>query len=78
MSGGGDYYWIAKASTKSAAVVAQSAIEAMLERKRMIVPGLFKKLTCFGVRFLSRPLASRVTTYVLGKPKLALPVRTKG
>lgn len=77
-SGGGDYSWIANTSTKSAAFVAQSAIQAMFRGKRTVVPGLFNKLTCFGVRFLSRPLASRVTTYVLGKPTLALPVRTKG
>lgn len=78
VSGGGNYSWIANASTKSAAFVAQSAIQAMLRGKRTVVPGLFNKLTCLGVRFLSRPLASRVTTYVLGKPTLVLPVRTKG
>lgn len=74
-SGGGDYSWIANASTKSAEFVAHATIRAMLRGKRTVVPGLFNKLTCFGVRFLSRRLASQVATHVLGKPRLALPVR---
>jgi uncharacterized protein len=75
-SGGGDYSWIANASTKSAAFVAHAAIDAMLSGKRTVVPGLFNKLSCFGVRFLTRRFASRVATRVLGKPRLALPART--
>ncbi|PTQ70490.1 SDR family oxidoreductase [Pseudomonas sp. GV071] len=74
-SGGGDYSWIANASTKSAEFVAQATLRAMWRGKRTVVPGLLNKLTCFGVRFLSRPLASRVATHVLGRPRLALPVR---
>ncbi len=74
-SGGGDYSWIANASTKSAEFVAQAAVRAMLAGKRTVVPGLFNKLSCFGVRFLSRRFASRVATQVLGQPKLALPTR---
>jgi len=74
-SGGGDYSWIANASTKSADFVAHAAIEAMLDGKRTVVPGVFNKLTCFGVRLLSRPAASWVATRVLGKPRLALPAR---
>nr|WP_315234168.1 SDR family oxidoreductase [uncultured Albidiferax sp.] len=74
-SGGGDYSWIANASTKSADFVAQAAIQAMLRGKRTVVPGLFNKLSTFGVRFLSRQFASRVATQVLGKPHLALPAR---
>ena len=74
-SGGGDYSWIANASTKSAEFVAHAAVQAMLAGKRTVVPGLFNKLTCFGVRFLTRRSASRVATQVLGKPRLALPAR---
>jgi short-subunit dehydrogenase len=74
-SGGGDYSWIANASTKSAEFVAQAAVRAMLNRKRTVVPGLFNKLSCFGVRFLTRSFASRVATQVLGTPRLALPMR---
>jgi len=74
-SGGGDYSWIANASTKSAEFVAHAAIHAMLRGKRTVVPGLFNKLSCFGVRFFTRRFASRVATQVLGKPRLALPAR---
>jgi len=75
-SGGGDYSWIANASTKSAEFVAQAAVRAMLAGKRTVVPGLFNKLSCFGVRFMSRRFASRVATQVLGQPRFALPART--
>jgi uncharacterized protein len=75
-SGGGDYSWIANISTKSPDFVARAAVRAMLRRERTVVPGLFNKLTCFAVRLLSRRLASRVATQVLGKPRLALPART--
>jgi len=74
-SGGGDYSWIANASTKSPEFVAHAAIRAMLSGKRTVVPGLFNKLSCFGVRFLTRRFASRVATQVLGRPRLALPAR---
>ena len=74
-SGGGDYSWIANASTKSAGFVAHAAIRAMLGGKRTVVPGLFNKLSCFSVRFVTRRFASRVANQVLGKPRLALPAR---
>jgi uncharacterized protein len=75
-SGGGDYSWIANISTKRPDFVARAAVRAMLRRQRTVVPGIFNKLTCFAVRLLSRRLASRVATQVLGKPRLALPTRT--
>jgi len=74
-SGGGDYSWIANASMKSPEFVARAAIRAMLRGERTVVPGLFNKLSCFGVRFLSRRTASKVATLVLGKPRHALPTR---
>lgn len=74
-SGGGDYSWIANASTNSPEFVAKSAIHAMLAGKRTVVPGLFNQWSTFGVRFLTRRFASRVATLVLGKPRRALPVR---
>jgi hypothetical protein len=75
-SGGGDYSWIANASTKSAEFVAQAAVSAMLDGKRTVVPGVFNQLSTFGVRLLSRRLASKLATYVLGKPRLTLPTRS--
>jgi short-subunit dehydrogenase len=74
-SGGGDYSWIANASTKSAEFVAHAAIRAMLRGKRTVVPGLFNKLSCFFVRFVTRRFASRLATQVLGKPRFVLPAR---
>jgi uncharacterized protein len=74
-SGGGDYSWIANASTKSAEFVAHAAIRAMHRGKRTVVPGLFNKLSCFGVRFMTRRFASRIAEQVLGKPRLVLPAR---
>jgi len=75
-SGGGDYSWLANASTKSAEFVAHAAIRAMLGGRRTVVPGLFNKLSCLSVRFVTRRFASRVATQVLGKPRLALPARS--
>lgn len=75
-SGGGDYSWIANASTKSAEFVAQAAVRAMLAGKRTVVPGVFNQLSTFGVRFLSRRAASKLATHVLGRPRLTLPARS--
>jgi len=75
-SGGGDYSWIANASTQSPEFVAQASIRAMVAGKRTLVPGLFNKVSTFGVRFLTRRMASKVATQVLGKPHLALPSRS--
>lgn len=74
-SGGGDYSKIANASMKSAEFVSRAAIHAMLRGKRTVIPGLFNKLSCFGVRFVTRRFASRIATFVLGKPRFVLPTR---
>ena len=74
-SGGGDYSRIANTSMKSAEFVAHAAIRAMLRGKRTVVPGLFNKLSCFGVRFVTRRFASQLATLVLGKPRFVLPAR---
>lgn len=74
-SGGGDYSWIANRSTKSPEFVARATIQAMLDGERTVVPGLLNQLSSFGVRFLTRRLASRVASQVLGKPRFALPAR---
>lgn len=46
--------------------------------KRTVIPGLFNKLRCFGVRFLPRRLASQVAAVVLGKPRHWDPLMTDG
>jgi len=75
-SGGGDYSWIANVSTQSPEFVARAAIQTMFAGQRTLVPGLFNKVSTFGVRFLTRRFASKVATRVLGKPHLALPARS--
>lgn len=77
-AGAGDYSWLANASMMSAEAVASIAVDAMLAKKRNVIPGLINKLSCFGVRFVPRWLASWFSARVLGKPKLALPARTGG
>lgn len=74
-SGGGDYSWIANLSMKSAEFVAQATVKAMMRAERTVVPGLFNKLSCLGVRFFTRKFQSRIATQVLGRPKFALPSR---
>jgi uncharacterized protein len=74
-SGGGDYSWLANASTKSPESVARAAVRAMLRGKRTVVTGLFNKLSCFFVRFVTRRFASRLATQVLGRPRRELPAR---
>ena len=77
-AGAGDYSWIANASMMSAERVAQVSVKAMLARKRTVIPGLVNKLSCWGVRFVPRRVASWLAVRVLGKPKLALPDRAPG
>ncbi|MBW8756841.1 MAG: SDR family oxidoreductase [Burkholderiales bacterium] len=75
-SGGGDYSWLANASTGSAEFVAHAAVRAMLRGKRTVVPGLFNKVSALSVRFVTRRFASRLASQVLGKPRFALPARS--
>jgi short-subunit dehydrogenase len=74
-AGAGDYSWIANASMMTAERVAELSIKAMLAGKRTVIPGIVNKLSCFGVRFVPRAVASWLAQRVLGKPKLALPAR---
>jgi len=75
-AGAGDYSWIANASMMSAEAVARVAVQAMLARRRTVIPGLVNKLSCWGVRVVPRRLASWLAQRVLGTPRLALPPRT--
>jgi uncharacterized protein len=75
-AGAGDYGWLANASMLSAEAVAAISVRAMKKGKRTVIPGLLNKLSCFGVRFVPRRLASWMATRVLGTPKTAaLPPR---
>ncbi|MEP6863107.1 MAG: SDR family oxidoreductase [Deltaproteobacteria bacterium] len=75
-AGAGDYSWLANASMMTAERVAAISVKAMLAGKRTVIPGWINKLSCFGVRFVPRRVASWMSQRVLGKPKLVLPPRS--
>ncbi len=76
MAGAGNYSWLANRSMLTAEHVAAIAVRAMLRKKRTVISGFLNKLSCFGVRFLPRWLASWMSRRVLGKPRAgALPPR---
>jgi uncharacterized protein len=75
-AGAGDYSWLANASMMTADEVAKIAVDAMLARRRTVIPGLVNKLSCWGVRLVPRRFGSWISRRVLGKPKLALPPRS--
>ena len=75
-AGAGDYGWLANASMLSAEQVARIAVRAMWKGKRTVIPGVMNKLSCFGVRFVPRRVASWMSTRVMGSPRGgALPAR---
>ncbi len=76
-AGAGNYGWLATKSMLSATEVAQTTLAAMKKGKRNVIPGLMNKISCFGVRFVPRRMASWISRRVLGKPRVAaLPSRT--
>ena len=77
MAGAGNYSWLANRSMMTAEDVAQIAVDAMERGKRNVIPGFMNKLSCWGVRFVPRWLASWMSRRVLGKPRPgALPARS--
>ena len=77
MAGAGNYSWLANRSMMTAEDVALLAVDAMERGKRNVIPGFMNKLSCWGVRFVPRWLASWVSRRVLGKPRPGeLPART--
>jgi uncharacterized protein len=75
-AGAGNYGRLANASMMSAEEVAAVALAAMDAGKRTVVPGLMNKLSCFAVRLVPRSWASRMSRWVLGRPRdAALPSR---
>lgn len=75
-AGAGDYGWLANVSMMSAEAVARVAVEAMLAKKRTVIPGFLNKISCWGVRLVPRRFASWMSRRVLGTPRLALPPRS--
>ena len=77
MAGAGDYSWVANRSMMTADEVARLTVRAMLAGKRNVIPGLVNKLSCWGVRFVPRSVASWMSRRVLGNPRPGeLPART--
>jgi short-subunit dehydrogenase len=69
VAGAGNYGWLARSSMKSADEVARYAVRAMLARRRIAIPGLMNKLSCWGVRLIPRWLASWIAKRIMGRPK---------
>jgi short-subunit dehydrogenase len=76
-AGAGDYGLIARASMLPSATVAEKGVRAMLRGKKTLVTGVMNKLSCFFAGMLPRWLSSRASYLVLGKPRIALPERTR-
>jgi short-subunit dehydrogenase len=70
IAGAGNYGWLARSSMKSADEVARFAVRAMLARRRIAIPGLLNKLSCWGVRWVPRRLASWLARRIMGRPRL--------
>jgi len=69
MAGAGNYGFVANLSMMTAEEVARISVRAMLRGKRTVIPGFMNKLSCFGVRFIPRQLASWMSRRLLGKPR---------
>jgi len=76
-AGAGNYGWIANHSMSSAETVAKATIRAMVRGKRNLIPGVINKLSCWGVRWVPRRVASWMARWILGKPRhKSLPSRS--
>ena len=69
MAGAGNYGWLANISMMTAEQVARISVRAMLRGKRTVIPGFMNKLSCWGVRFVPRRVASWMSGRVLGRPR---------
>jgi len=68
VAGAGNYGWLARSSMKSAETVAKYAVRAMARRKRVAIPGILNKLSCWGVRLVPRVFASWLARRIMGRP----------
>lgn len=75
-AGAGNYGRLANASMMTADEVAEVSVAAMFAGKRTVIPGGLNKLSCWGVRLVPRSWASKMSRWVLGRPRdQALPPR---
>jgi short-subunit dehydrogenase len=68
-AGAGNYGWLARSSMKSAEQVAAFSVRAMAKRRRIAIPGVLNKLSCWGVRFVPRRWASWLARRLMGRPR---------
>jgi short-subunit dehydrogenase len=68
-AGAGNYGWLARSSMKNADEVAAFSVRAMLRRRRIAIPGVLNKLSCWSVRLAPRWLASWVARRFMGRPR---------
>ncbi len=71
VAGAGNYGWLARSSMKSAESVARFAVRAMVKKKRIAIPGVMNKLSCWGTRLVPRALASFIARRIMGRPPAA-------
>jgi short-subunit dehydrogenase len=69
IAGAGNYGWLARSSMKNADEVARFSVRAMVRRRRIAIPGLLNKLSCWGVRLVPRRLASWIARRIMGRPR---------
>ena len=69
VAGAGNYGWLARSSMKSAEAVAAFSVRAMVRRRRIAIPGIMNKLSCWGVRLIPRRLASWIARRIMGRPR---------
>jgi len=69
VAGAGNYGWLARSSMKSAEDVAKFSVRAMVKRKRIAIPGILNKLSCWSTRLAPRWLASFVARRIMGREK---------
>jgi uncharacterized protein len=72
VAGAGNYGWLARSSMLSAEAVARHGVRAMASRKRIAIPGVMNKLSCWGVRLVPRRFASWLARRLMGRPRKAL------
>lgn len=75
-AGAGNYGWLANASMMTSRAVARIAIAGLRKNRRIVIPGVMNKLTCWSVRLVPRAIAAALAGWVMGKPRAdALPPR---
>jgi short-subunit dehydrogenase len=69
VAGAGNYGWLARSSMKSAEEVARYSVRALVKKKRIAIPGILNKLSCWSTRLAPRWLASFVARRIMGREK---------